>query len=101
MKDAERLRHAMHVLRNGWPDMERLFTQGQCYTLARMIQVLLPNTKILYSQSEGHVYFELDGKVFDIRGQHVAPPVDLQFLDHRRGDRPHRWAVRDRRTLSK
>jgi len=80
--------------------MERLFTEGQCYTLARTIQILMPGTEILYSRVEGHVYFRLDGKVYDIRGQHLSPPTDLQFLDHQEGDRPHRWAARDQRRLS-
>lgn len=99
MRDKDRVLHAMQVLRDAWPDMERLFTEGQCYTLARAIQVLIPGTEILYSRSEGHVYFRVEGCVIDIRGKHIAPPCDLALLDHRDGDPPHRWARRDRRRL--
>lgn len=96
----DRILHAMHTLRSGWPDMARLFKEGQCYTLARMIQILVPNCEIMYSSREGHVYLRHEDHIYDIEGQHLTPPEDLELLDHKCGDRPHRWAARDTRYLS-
>jgi len=87
------------AIRNTHPDMEDLFLRGQCYNLFRILRSIYPQAVAWYSMREGHVYVEIDGYYYDIRGYHLTVPDDLETLDHQRGDRPHRWGNRDSRRL--
>lgn len=91
------LERATAVLRDGHPDMVRLFTEGQCFTLFHAVRSIWPQAEALYSMSESHVYIGLDGRIYDIRGRHFRLPSDLKPLHHRA---PHRWARWDQRRLS-
>lgn len=98
--DAAKVEKALYALRSGWDDMKPLFLNGQCVTLYLMLRALFPQAKAWYSELEGHVYTEIDGKFFDIRGRHSILPNDLTPLDWQgEGDPPHRWSRRDRRLL--
>lgn len=91
------------AIRDSHPDMVRLYTQGQCYNFALIIKTIRPQAVIHYSHREGHVYTEVGGRLYDIQGVKPYPAasyVDIPPLDHRRGDKPHRWGARDRRRLS-
>jgi len=96
--DGERLDRAMAALRAGHPDMVRLFTEGQCYTLFQAVQAIFPRAVPLHSILEGHIYISLDGGLFDIRGRHDPARSDL-FPVEELGDPPHLWAGRDYRRL--
>ena len=96
----DRIERAIAALRDGWPDMEALFMDGQCLTLALMLRAIWPAADILYSRREGHVYTRIDGRLYDIRGRHLVGPGDLVPLDWREGDRAHRWPRRDMRRLT-
>ena len=87
------------LLRNAHPDNEEMYMRGQCYNFSLILRELNPGARIYYSAMEGHVYTEIDGYFYDIRGKHLTVPDDLELLDHRRGDKPHRWGSRDRRKL--
>ncbi len=87
------------ALRSAHPDMVDLFRKGQCYSLFLVVRTIWPQAQALYSAIEGHVYFEIDGKTYDIGGRAYRLPDDLAPLEHKRGDPPHRWGGRDRRRL--
>jgi hypothetical protein len=93
----QQLLRAIEAIRSAHPDMERLFTNGQCYAFHLFIRALRPAAEAWYSRIEGHVYSCLDGRLYDIRGERLVPPADVAPLCHRMGDRPHRWGLRDTR----
>ncbi len=98
--DHRRLCRLLAELRATHPDIEDLFRFGQCYALWKIVRTVFPGAECLYSMTEGHVYIRLDGRLYDIRGHHLRGPADLEPLDHRRGDRPHRWGKRDMRSFN-
>lgn len=88
------------AIKSSHPSMERLYREGQCYNFFRIIRSVRPTAVAWYSMSEGHVYTQVGRAFYDIRGYRPYIPADLHVLDHRHGDRPHRWGKRDRRTLT-
>ena len=87
-------------LRGSHPDMVRLYTEGRCYHLWLIMRVTWPQARCFYSPVEGHVYVEIDGALYDIRGRHLRRPDPLDLLDHRSGHAPHRWGRGDKRRLT-
>lgn len=91
------------AIRNSHPDMVKLYTEGQCYNFALIVRTIRPKAVIRYSHLEGHVYIEVGGRIYDIHGvlpfdaEHYEDTIPV--LDHRHGDRPHRWGTRDKRKL--
>jgi hypothetical protein len=84
-------------------DMARLYSQGQCYNFALIIKSVRPKAVIHYAYAEGHVYTEVGGRLYDINGVKPKPAHEypaIPYLEHRRGDKPHRWGRRDKRRLS-
>ena len=51
-------------------DIERLFTQGYCYQFARLLEDRFDaeDTYIQYEPIEGHFVTQIDGRLYDIRG---------------------------------
>ena len=96
MSDVQRF---LSALRDTHPDMVDVFTKGRCYSLFELMRTVWPQARAHYSAIECHVYVDIDGSIFDIRGRHFKPPADLDLLDHRRGDKPHRWGKRDARRI--
>lgn len=47
-----------------------MFTQGGCYQYHKMLKVVFPNAIAWYDPIEAHVYTEIDGRYFDIKGEH-------------------------------
>lgn len=99
MSETKRILRFLAALRGAHPDTVALFTEGACYELWKIMRVIWPEAVPMYSQQEGHVYIEIDGRLYDIRGLHLRAPADLRPLDHNNVDRPHRWARRDTRRL--
>lgn len=85
-------------IRNSHPDMETLYTEGQCYHFALILRGQFPGGELWYDHRVGHMYYHYLGKWFDIRGIHYRPPAGglYNFLD---GDPAYRWGRRDRRTF--
>lgn len=88
------------ALRDCHSDMVEVFTRGQCYSLFLLLRTVWPDAEAWFSKIEGHVYIKIDGAFYDIRGKHFRPPADLKRLDHKNGDRPHRWGGRDKFRMS-
>lgn len=70
------------------PEMEELFLHGNCYRLWKIVRTIWPDARPMHDPIDGHVYIELWGKIYDIRGRNLRPPK-LEPLDHTR--RPDRW----------
>lgn len=101
MADLELLKF-ITAIRMSHPDIERLYLEGQCYNFALIIKTIRPEAMVHYSYKEGHVYTEVGNRLYDIRGVLPLPAnsyPDIPVLDHRNGDRPHRWGNRDKRKL--
>lgn len=49
-------------------DIERLFTQGYCYQFARLLEDRFEDACIQYEPTWGHFVTEIDGRLYDIRG---------------------------------
>ena len=70
---------------------EFLFMNGLCYKFALILRHFYPNGLIMYSISQGHVYFKLNNLYYDIRGVHYKVPNDIEVLNHHVWHKPHRW----------
>lgn len=87
------------TIRNSHPDMEELYLFGQCYNFFLILRSQFPEAIPYYDTMEGHVYTKIGKYWYDIRGVHYRVSDYCQELEHRRGDKPHRWGKRDRRRL--
>lgn len=56
----------LYRLRQSHPDMEGIFLCGGCYSLYLILAAIFPQAKAYYCA--GHIYTEIDGVFFDIRG---------------------------------
>lgn len=61
-------------LRAASPDMVEVFTLGGCYRLYKVLKTAFPSAKCWYDQVDCHVYTEIDGVFYDIRGRHPFNP---------------------------
>ncbi|QKN88486.1 hypothetical protein vBValSX1_93 [Vibrio phage vB_ValS_X1] len=81
------------------PDITYMYMQGRCVQFAYILVEILKNeeTRIVYSQIEGHAYTEWEGYYWDIRGAHSNVPKDIanitEFPEHKM------WAANDTRRL--
>lgn len=60
-----------------------VFTQGGCYQYHKMLKVVFPNAKAWYDPIDAHVYTEIDGRFFDIRGEHKKGERWVLMDDHK------------------
>lgn len=60
-------------LREYVPDADLRFTSGACFGLYLMIRAFRPDARPWYDPRAGHVYAEVEGRFYDIRG-HVRLP---------------------------
>lgn len=59
------------AVRESFPGSVEVYTQGGCFSFHLMLRCVAPGAwKLWYDQHEGHVYTEIDGKFWDIRGHH-------------------------------
>ena len=89
-------------IRNSHPDIERLYTQGQCFNFATILRTMFPGGEYWYSDIEGHMYYFYESAWYDIRGRHLLQPkgsFKYTFRNHN-GDYAYRWGSRDKRRLS-
>jgi hypothetical protein len=55
-----------------------------------LLEELEPSAEIWYNRIEGHVYTKINNHFYDINGIHFKIPNDIELLNHRYGDKPHR-----------
>lgn len=47
----------------------KIYTEGSCFRLYKILQSLFPQAKPYYSQLDGHWIVEIEGKFYDINGE--------------------------------
>ena len=82
------------AIRESFPEAELVYTNGGCYGLFRILRSIYPQAEAYYDPIIGHVYTEIDGKLYDIRGR---ARISLDKLDRMRDDsrlmrKVHRWS---------
>ena len=86
-------------IRESHIDMVALYTRGQCYNFALILQSQFPEGEIWYAYAEGHVYFKCFDYWWDINGCHRKCPNKCEPMDYDRPHKPHRWGNSDNRRL--
>lgn len=86
-------------IRESHPDMEKLYTEGQCFNFAMILRGQYPGGKLWYSASPGHMYYYYEDAWYDIRGKHCRQPPHSSEYNFKDGDPAHRWGRRDTRRL--
>lgn len=56
-------------LKYAYKDMDKIFLEGSCFRLYKILKVVFPNATALYSEIEGHWITEIDGDFYDINGE--------------------------------
>ena len=77
--DKETILEFLKELKYSYKDMHRVFMEGSCYRLYRILKVVFPTAKALYSEEEGHWITEIDGDYFDINGE-----LSKFFIEHKK-----------------
>jgi hypothetical protein len=70
----------IYAMRKNIKNAEIAFTQGKCYQLHLMLKTLYPNAIAWYEPIAGHVYTEINGFFYDIRGTHKEIPAAAYLL---------------------
>lgn len=85
-------------LKDSHPDMEILYTTGGCFHLYLILRIFWPHAIPWYDYREGHVYTEIDGCYYDIRGKRLIRGEQWQRMDQNwpKHYPPHRWKPRYR-----
>lgn len=58
------------ALRASFGGAEAVYTEGSCWQLFKILKLLYPQANPYYDAIEGHVYAEIYGYLYDIRGFH-------------------------------
>ena len=69
------------AMRKNIKQADVMFTQGKCYQLYLMLADLYPQSVAWYDPIIGHVYTEIDGKYYDINGEHESLPERSHLFD--------------------
>src|SRR5574340_268857 len=82
----------LNELREHVPDATLLFTSGGCYGLYLMIRAFYPTARPWYDPVAGHVYSEVNGTFYDIRGRVRLPVGSVPLSTHKpKMARAWRW----------
>lgn len=100
MSERKKIKELINSIRNSHPDIERLYLEGQCYNFAVILRTQFSGGDFWYSYLEGHMYYHLNGRWYDIRGEHLKEPRGSCKYNFKDGDPAYRWGRRDRRKLS-
>lgn len=84
----------INAIRRSNPDSEYVYTRGLCFEFFLILRSMFPEANAYYSQEEGHVWTEIDGKFYDIYGMHFELPKDIEKIDWTMTDKPSRWSGR-------
>jgi hypothetical protein len=57
-------------VRDSFDDSVRVYTEGSCLHFYLILKEVFPNAKPWLCEQEQHIYTEIDGKFYDIRGAH-------------------------------
>lgn len=96
----EKILALITAIRESHPDMEYLYTQGQCYNFYKILKSVFPEAECWYAQIEGHVYSKIGDSWYDIRGRYEIVTEDCQPMDEiGLADLPENWGPRDTRRL--
>lgn len=79
MNNKETVLEFLKELKYSYKDMDRVFLEGSCYRLYKILKVVFPMAKALYSDEEGHWITEIDGDYFDINGE-----LSKFFVNHKK-----------------
>lgn len=66
----------VNAMRKNIKQADVMFTQGKCYQLYLMLSDLYPQAVAWYEPVDGHVFTEIDGKFYDINGEHEVIPAN-------------------------
>jgi hypothetical protein len=66
-------------LKYSYKDMDKVFLEGSCYRLYKILKVVFPTAQALYSIPEGHWITEIDGNFYDINGE-----LSKFFVEHKK-----------------
>lgn len=69
------------AMRKNIKQADVMFTQGKCYQLYLMLSDLYPQAIAWYDPVVGHVFTEIDGKYYDINGEHESLPERSHLFD--------------------
>ena len=58
------------TIRDSFEGSEVVYTQGACYHFYLILKCLFFDAVAWYDGIEGHVYTEIEGRFYDIRGEH-------------------------------
>ena len=96
-----RIDSIIRVIRESHPDIQYLYTHGQCWNFHCILKEILGvEIEPYHSYSEGHVYSKIGNFFWDIRGCHSNPPRDLKKMSDRMIKEAGEWGSRDRRILT-
>ena len=79
MKNKETILEFLKELKYSYKDMDRIFLEGSCFRLYKLLKVFFPTAKALYSDEEGHWITEIDGDYYDINGE-----LSSYFVEHKK-----------------
>lgn len=83
--------HFLARLRSAHPLIPVIFRCGGCYELYLLLREVWPDARPWHSDSEGHVYVEVDGRFYDILGRCIRVAPDAQPMPAWMQHQAHRW----------
>jgi len=84
-------------LRDTHADFAYIYLNGCCYQLFLLLRDIWPQAKPWYDFKAGHVYTEIEGRFYDIRGKYRTLPEGCERLDKNwPSHAPYRWTCPDR-----
>lgn len=99
MATGSKILNVITSIRDSHPDMVSLYMYGQCYAFACILRTMFPGGQFWYSYEEGHMYYYLNSKWYDIRGVHYKQPPKSCLYSFKDGWPANRWGRMDRRRL--
>ena len=90
-ESADRVARTISALRNSHEHMRGVFRHGGCYEMYRIIRAIEPGARAWHI--DGHVYTEVDDRLYDIDGEWRPQPDQRKRLEplFRNGRRPWLW----------
>jgi hypothetical protein len=83
--------HLIEAIRNSFPDARKVYTEGGCFELFKILRTVFPDAEPYYDEIEGHVITLINGKFYDITGQVRRPDKWCGPMRERVMKQAHRW----------
>lgn len=58
-----------------------VYTQGSCFKFFLILQTVFPDAEPWYDMIAGHVYAEINGRFYDIHGEHAIGQCWIKLKD--------------------